>query len=72
MNCDQICAQRQFTREENIEANIFAQELLMPEELFREKAVEHGYSVIRLSGIFGVSKAHVLTRLITLGLPYNS
>lgn len=62
---------KQFTREEEIEANLFAYELLMPEELFREKAVEHNYSITRLSMLFGVPKPHVLTRLITLGLPDN-
>lgn len=64
--------QKQFTREGEIEANLLAYELLMPEELFKEKAVEHNYSVTRLSMLFGVSKPHVLTRLITLGLPDRS
>lgn len=62
---------KQFTRQEEVEANLFAYELLMPEELFREKAAEHNYSITRLSMLFGVSKPHVLTRLITLGLPDN-
>lgn len=72
MNPKQNYNQGQYTREEEIEANLFAQELLMPEELFREEAVKHNYSVTRLSMIFGVSKPHVLVRLITLGLPNNS
>lgn len=63
---------KQFTRQEEVEANLFAYELLMPEELFKEKAAEHNYSLTRLSMLFGVSKPHVLTRLITLGLPDRS
>lgn len=62
---------KQFTRQEEVEANLFAYELLMPEDLFREEAAKHNYSITRLSMLFGVPKPHVLTRLITLGLPDN-
>lgn len=68
---NQNCAQSQFTREEEREANLFAQELLLPEDLVREKALEHDFNVTKLSIIFGVPKTHVLVRLIMLGFPHN-
>jgi predicted transcriptional regulator len=50
------------------EADQFAAELLMPEELVREAVVRHGPDAVRLADRFEVSRAAMQTRLSRLGL----
>lgn len=50
------------------EADQFAAELLMPEELVREAVVHHGPDALRLADQFQVSRAAMQARLRWLGL----
>ena len=50
------------------EADAFAAELLMPEDLVRQAAREHGTDVDRLADRFDVSRAAMRTRLQRLGI----
>jgi Zn-dependent peptidase ImmA (M78 family) len=50
------------------EADQFAAELLMPEDLVREAVVVHGPDAARLADRFGVSRAAMQARLRRLGL----
>jgi Zn-dependent peptidase ImmA (M78 family) len=50
------------------EADQFAAELLMPEDLVREAVVLHGPDAVRLADRFGVSRAAMQVRLRYLGL----
>ena len=50
------------------EASVFAAELLMPENLFREKAKLFEYDECRLGAFFGVSAAVAMMRLSVLHL----
>jgi hypothetical protein len=50
------------------EADAFAAELLMPEDLVREAALEHGAKVDRLADRFDVSRAAMRNRLQRLGI----
>ncbi len=50
------------------EANKFAADLLMPEELFRELWSQENSSITSMSGIFSVSESAIAIRAKTLGL----
>lgn len=52
--------------EEEIEANLYAAELLMPEEEFRIKAIDFSNSEFLLAEYFGVSPTAALTRMASL------
>jgi Zn-dependent peptidase ImmA (M78 family) len=53
---------------EEREADTFAAELLMPEDLVREAVREQGLDVTRLADGFEVSRKAMQTRLRSLGL----
>ena len=55
-------------QEQEREADQFAAELLMPEDLVREAVVEHGDDASRLADRFDVSRQAMQTRLRRLGL----
>jgi len=55
-------------QEQEREADQFAAELLMPEDLVREAVVEHGDDASRLADRFDVSRQAMQTRMRRLGL----
>ena len=56
---------------EEVEANIFAAEFLMPEDEFKNKAKEFNNSERMLASYFGVSPAAALVRMAVLNIDKN-